>query len=50
VFGAPNDAAVLEGYAKAGIHSALLAVPDKSRDDILAYLDRVAPLVKAAAA
>ena len=50
VFGAPNDAATLEGYARAGIHSALLAVPDKSRDDILAYLDRVAPLVRAAAA
>ena len=50
VFGAPNDAATLEGYARASIHSALLAVPDKSRDDILAYLDRVAPLVKAAAA
>ena len=50
VFGAPNDAAALEGYARAGIHSALLAVPDKSRDEILAYLDRVAPLVKAAAA
>ena len=50
VFGAPNDAATLEGYAKAGIHSALLAVPDKDRDGILAYLDKVAPLVKAAAA
>lgn len=50
VFGAPNDAATLAGYAEAGIHSALLAVPDKDRDGILAYLDRVAPLVKAAAA
>ncbi|MCA0302299.1 MAG: LLM class F420-dependent oxidoreductase [Proteobacteria bacterium] len=50
VFGAPNDAATLEGYARAGIHSALLAVPDKDRDGILAYLDKVAPLVKAAAA
>ena len=50
VFGAPNDAATLAGYAKAGIHSALLAVPDKDRDGILAYLDKVAPLVKAAAA
>jgi len=50
VFGAPNDAATLAGYAEAGIHNALLAVPDKDRDGILAYLDKVAPLVKAAAA
>lgn len=50
VFGAPNDAATLAGYAEAGIHSTLLAVPDKDRDGILAYLDKVAPLVKAAAA
>lgn len=49
VFGAPNDAAVLESYAKAGIQSALLAVPDRSRDEILQFLDKVAPLAKVAA-
>ena len=46
VFGAPNDAKVLEGYEKAGIQSALLAVPDESRDEILRYLDKIAPLAK----
>ncbi|WP_421994373.1 LLM class F420-dependent oxidoreductase [Reyranella sp.] len=46
VFGAPNDAKALEAYASAGVDGALLAVPDKSRDEILAYLDKVAPLAK----
>jgi probable F420-dependent oxidoreductase len=46
VFGAPNDAKVLEGYEKAGIPSALLAIPDDSRDEILRYLDKIAPLAK----
>src|SRR5258707_1089583 len=46
VFGAPNDAKVLEGYEKAGIQSALLAIPDDSRDEILRYLDKIAPLAK----
>src|SRR5216684_7181987 len=50
VFGAPNDAKVLAGYEKAGIHSALLAIPDESRDEILRYLDKIAPLVKVGAA
>ena len=50
VFGAPNDAKALAGYEKAGIQSALLAIPDKSRDEILAYLDSVAPLAKVALA
>jgi probable F420-dependent oxidoreductase len=50
VFGAPNDAKALEGYEKAGIQSALLAIPDKSRDEILSYLDSVAPLAKVALA
>jgi len=49
VFGAPNDAKVLESYEKAGIHGALLAIPDKSRDEILSYLDKIAPLAKVAA-
>ena len=46
VFGAPNDAKVLEGYEKAGIQSALLAIPDESRDEILRHLDKIAPLAK----
>jgi probable F420-dependent oxidoreductase len=49
VFGAPNDAKVLAGYGKAGIQSALLAIPDESRDEILRYLDKIAPLAKVAA-
>jgi probable F420-dependent oxidoreductase len=46
VFGAPNDAKVLESYGKAGIESALLAIPDDSPDDILRYLDKIAPLAR----
>lgn len=47
VFGAPNDAAVLASYEKVGIQSALLGVPDGSRDEILRHLDTIAPLAKA---
>jgi hypothetical protein len=47
VFGAPPDAAVLQGYAKAGIDGALLAIPDASRDEILRQLDQWTPLAKA---
>jgi probable F420-dependent oxidoreductase len=50
VFGAANDAKVLEGYDKAGIPSALLAIPDEGRDEILRYLDKIAPLAKVALA
>ena len=46
VFGSANDAKVLESYDKAGIQSALLAIPDESRDEILRYLDTIAPLAK----
>jgi len=46
VFGAANDAKALESYDKAGIQSALLAIPDESRDEILKYLDKIAPLAK----
>ena len=46
VFGAPNDAKVLESYEKAGIESAVLAIPDDSRDEILRYLDNIAPLAR----
>ena len=49
VFAAPNDPAVLASYQKAGIDSALLAIPDQSRDEILRYLDKIAPLSKVAA-
>jgi probable F420-dependent oxidoreductase len=49
VFGAPNKAEVLESYAKAGIEGALLAIPDGTRDEILAFLDKNAPLTKVAA-
>jgi probable F420-dependent oxidoreductase len=50
VFGAANDAKILESYDKAGIQSALLAIPDDSRDEILRYLDKIAPLAKVALA
>lgn len=50
VFGAPNDAKVLESYRKAGIQDALLAIPDLGRDEILSYLDKIAPLAKVGAA
>jgi len=50
VFGAPADAKVLAEYEKAGIHGALLAIPDESRDEILRYLDKIAPLAKVALA
>jgi probable F420-dependent oxidoreductase len=50
VFGSANHAKVLESYDKAGIQSALLAIPDESRDEILRYLDKIAPLAKVALA
>lgn len=50
VFGAPAKEEALASYEKAGIKSSLLAVPDGTRDEILAYLDKVAPLAKAHAA
>jgi hypothetical protein len=45
VFRAPKDRAALEEYRDAGIHSALLGVPDASRDDILRMLDEDARLI-----
>ena len=47
VFGAPTKQEALDEYAKAGIDGALLAINDDSRDDILRYLDKIAPLAKA---
>ena len=49
VFGAPADTKTLADYAKAGVDGALLAIPDKGRDEILAFLDKNAPLAKVAA-
>ncbi|WP_135470167.1 LLM class F420-dependent oxidoreductase [Crenalkalicoccus roseus] len=48
VFGAPADAAVLEGYRRHGIARALLEVPDLDRDGILRALDGYLPLLRAA--
>ena len=44
---APADAAKLAPYREAGIDRVLLEVPDRSRDEILAVLDRNAALIKA---
>ena len=46
VFAAPADGAKLAPYREAGIDRVLLEVPDKSRDEILATLDRNAALIK----
>jgi probable F420-dependent oxidoreductase len=46
VFGAPADAAGLAPYREAGIERVLLAVPDRSRDEILRVLDSYAPLIR----
>lgn len=44
VFGAPADKAALSGYRDAGIQRAVLPIPDLSRDEIMALLDKFAPL------
>jgi len=44
VFGAPADKAVLAEYRDAGIQRAVLAIPDVSRDEIMALLDKNASL------
>ena len=46
VFGAPPEPAVLAEYQKAGIQDAVLGIPDLTRDEILAHLDKIAPLAK----
>lgn len=46
VFRAPNDKAALSNYRDCGIDSALLEIPDLSRDEILREVDKLAPLVK----
>ena len=45
VFRAPADAGKLAGYRDAGIARALIEIPDLTRDQILAHLDKHAPLV-----
>ena len=45
VFGAPGDKATLDGYAEAGVTRALLTLPSEPRDQIMALLDKYAPLV-----
>ncbi len=44
VFNAPSDPAALSSYREAGIHRALLHVPDLGRDGALRELDKLAPL------
>jgi probable F420-dependent oxidoreductase len=44
VFGAPGDAGVLAGYAEAGVNRALLTLPSAPRDEVMALLDKYAPL------
>jgi probable F420-dependent oxidoreductase len=46
VFGAPADPAILAEYEKANIQDALLGIPDGTRDEILAHLDKTAPLAR----
>ena len=45
-FAAPPEAAVLDEYREAGIHRAVLAIPDQTRDEILGVLDKYARLVQ----
>jgi len=44
VFGAPADNAALTEYRDAGIHRAVLPIPDLTRDEILGLLDKYSPL------
>ena len=44
-FAAPTDQSTLAEYRDAGIHRSILAVPDLSRDEILAALDKYAKLI-----
>lgn len=45
VFAAPADKAALDEYRQAGIHRAVLAIPDLTRDEIMGVLDKYAPFV-----
>ena len=44
VFGAPADNAALTEYRDAGIHRAVLPIPDLTRDEIMGLLDKYSPL------
>jgi len=46
VFRAPSDKAALATYRDVGIDSALLEIPDLSRDEILREIDKLAPLAR----
>ena len=46
LFRVKPDRAVLDGFRDAGITRALFDVPDKGRDEVLRYLDTLAPLLK----
>jgi probable F420-dependent oxidoreductase len=45
VFAAPPDDRVLAEYREVGIHRAILAIPDLTRDEILGVLDKYARLI-----
>ena len=45
VFGAPDDKAMLDGWAEAGATQALLTLPSEPRDDALRRLDRYAAVL-----
>jgi alkanesulfonate monooxygenase SsuD/methylene tetrahydromethanopterin reductase-like flavin-dependent oxidoreductase (luciferase family) len=46
VFGAPGDQKLLDQWAAAGVHRAILRLPPEGRDKVLPLLDQWARLVK----
>jgi alkanesulfonate monooxygenase SsuD/methylene tetrahydromethanopterin reductase-like flavin-dependent oxidoreductase (luciferase family) len=44
VFGAPADAVTLDAYQAAGVHRTAVRIPDVSRDEVLRFIDKLAPL------
>jgi probable F420-dependent oxidoreductase len=44
-FGAPPNPAAMAEYREAGVHRAVLPIPDATRDEILKVLDKYAPLI-----
>ena len=44
VFGAPGDQATLDSYEEAGVNRAILGLPSAPRDEVMALLDKYAPL------
>ena len=49
LFGAPPDEAKLNGLSDAGFGRAVLGLPQGPRDEVMATLDELAPLVPALA-